>query len=1171
MRGDERRESDLGGSSDLCPPIGIPRTWIERRIEQTKPDLSLAAIERLDADRDTRLAEQTNQLGCEIEISYNTHTLRKAATLADLAESQVLELIESDFENGVAIEERADWLDIDGNPKTRVSGADWEVVLYERIDKASGIAIAFLDSAKQMQYPNQSIRFQPTSVRFKLFGKEQPRRPCSPKRLEEAYNTCVRSYEAALAADRRLTKSQNSRTRLVRKVEQELGSGRIETHTGTRGRLAAELGRQFSPLRLILHLLRMRSGHDRQAFSATVIHPPVDDHIIGTDGDVSDQSRSPDGNNLWIEVLGSVVTMVDPGARIELRKVRGEWVGPLKVLDGHGDGDRAKLEIQHPGRRFRPGEQLDGVRVPRFRLWAHQKAINRLRKGEVGGSWPDLVRTLCMPKDLDDLQSVAMPKHFFCDSDSERPSLNERQREAVAGALATKDVFCIQGPPGTGKTAVICELVQQLIGRGERVLLASTTHEAVNEVLQRIGSAKGVRAIRVTINETKATGVEQHLSSRIIEPFVSAVRQRTQFVGNPHEELEVLEGAIQLLEQQVDRERDATLARAESLDADSEKSRTESVLETDGEALKLSMHALQREVSTAEREIEDRSGERDGIESRLRVKEDGASLWGRVPANFGIGEIAVLRRLHVKSAQRVDELAKKRRGLWARWHREASTLASLEKSLSDAVNCARRASIDRDLTESKGAASRKACQSNPILRAEGAGQSANDKKAELEGRATRLTKFQALRCRFEELLDEGMANEADVRSLTRDVLSITNLIGCTTTGIAGSPELKDLEVDTLIIDEASRLTDSEFLIGAVRAKRWILVGDEQQLPPFVEQSDEHFIHALLALRHADQSGTRISSAVEELADWWHEDEEHHRFRIESVTDVASELEVSGDWTTIYRDVLRTKMPRIESTGENATRLLLRAIQTKFVHSLFERVVETCPPSKRVRLVEQRRMIAPIAEIVRGPIYGGDYETPSEVSTGILPFVTPTFRKPITFLDTSTQGERAREKKKGNGFINELEAAWVVAACRSIDSDLADLNVDPVTVSILAFYQAQATLIEERLETVVFSRLQVQNCSPIDRMQGKEADIVILSFCRATQRRQVSPKFGTWLQDTRRLNVACTRARRALIFVGQKKLLMRLNGEDRATKFFENLNHLFSTCPETMQEIVDFRR
>ncbi|HEX6820303.1 MAG TPA: AAA domain-containing protein [Ktedonobacterales bacterium] len=72
------------------------------------------------------------------------------------------------------------------------------------------------------------------------------------------------------------------------------------------------------------------------------------------------------------------------------------------------------------------------------------------------------------------------------------PILNPEQRRAVSQALSARDFLLIQGPPGTGKTSVVAEIARQCVARGERVLLAGFTNQAVDNVLRRL-AADGMR------------------------------------------------------------------------------------------------------------------------------------------------------------------------------------------------------------------------------------------------------------------------------------------------------------------------------------------------------------------------------------------------------------------------------------------------------------------------------------------------------------------------------------------------------------------------------------------------------------------------------------------------------------------------------------------------------
>lgn len=75
----------------------------------------------------------------------------------------------------------------------------------------------------------------------------------------------------------------------------------------------------------------------------------------------------------------------------------------------------------------------------------------------------------------------------------------QKQLEAVAKTLISKDLALIQGPPGTGKTTVIAEIIWQTLLRDPqaKLLITSQTNLAVDNALERIKGKKLVRPIRI--------------------------------------------------------------------------------------------------------------------------------------------------------------------------------------------------------------------------------------------------------------------------------------------------------------------------------------------------------------------------------------------------------------------------------------------------------------------------------------------------------------------------------------------------------------------------------------------------------------------------------------------------------------------------------------------------
>jgi serine/threonine protein kinase len=66
------------------------------------------------------------------------------------------------------------------------------------------------------------------------------------------------------------------------------------------------------------------------------------------------------------------------------------------------------------------------------------------------------------------------------------------------------------------------------------------------------------------------------------------------------------------------------------------------------------------------------------------------------------------------------------------------------------------------------------------------------------------------------------------------IVASSSVVAGTCLGFARVKGMLSAEFDVCIVDEASKATATELLVPLSRARRWILVGDPRQLPPFVE-------------------------------------------------------------------------------------------------------------------------------------------------------------------------------------------------------------------------------------------------------------------------------------------------------------------------------------------------
>lgn len=91
---------------------------------------------------------------------------------------------------------------------------------------------------------------------------------------------------------------------------------------------------------------------------------------------------------------------------------------------------------------------------------------------------------LCDASRLQALTSTAPA--FAPEAPAPGERFDEFQAECIAKAMSTPHFAVIQGPPGSGKTTVITSVIRRAVARGDRVLVVSPTHVAVDNVVEKL-------------------------------------------------------------------------------------------------------------------------------------------------------------------------------------------------------------------------------------------------------------------------------------------------------------------------------------------------------------------------------------------------------------------------------------------------------------------------------------------------------------------------------------------------------------------------------------------------------------------------------------------------------------------------------------------------------------
>ena len=188
--------------------------------------------------------------------------------------------------------------------------------------------------------------------------------------------------------------------------------------------------------------------------------------------------------------------------------------------------------------------------------------------------------------------------------------------------------------------------------------------------------------------------------------------------------------------------------------------------------------------------------------------------------------------------------------------------------------------------------------------------------------------------------------------------------------------------------------------------------------------------------------------------------------------------------------------------------------TKQLHiSLLERWMDE-HGDRSVMLRRQYRMHPSIMAHPSQAYYGGELLADPSLELRMDPFGE---EFPLLFVDTV--GSDALEKKVDHSFINVIEAEWIVTKLKAWRSS----GVDLATVGVITPYDGQRALLRERLSMASIEEVEVNS---IDGFQGREKDAILISSVRCNS----SGELG-FVDDRQRLNVALTRAKQQLIWVG----------------------------------------
>ena len=193
-------------------------------------------------------------------------------------------------------------------------------------------------------------------------------------------------------------------------------------------------------------------------------------------------------------------------------------------------------------------------------------------------------------------------------------------------------------------------------------------------------------------------------------------------------------------------------------------------------------------------------------------------------------------------------------------------------------------------------------------------------------------------------------------------------------------------------------------------------------------------------------------------------------------------------------------------------------------TMLERLIDA-HPERTTMLEVQHRMHEAIMSAGNAHFYKGRLQAHEAVAHATLEGV-----RPWLWVDTAGCGFEERRSEEGGSVSNRDEAAF------ALDRAVEWLQQHPaMTLGIVAPYAAQVELLRDLWhQRMVAGEVPAQakvTIHTVDGFQGQERDGMIVSMTRSNDRGEVG-----FLQESRRIHVAQTRAKHACMLVGDSATL-----------------------------------
>jgi predicted DNA helicase len=205
----------------------------------------------------------------------------------------------------------------------------------------------------------------------------------------------------------------------------------------------------------------------------------------------------------------------------------------------------------------------------------------------------------------------------------------------------------------------------------------------------------------------------------------------------------------------------------------------------------------------------------------------------------------------------------------------------------------------------------------------------------------------------------------------------------------------------------------------------------------------------------------------------------------------------------------------------------KAAQEGLSVTLLEKAVQRL---EQVNLLDtQYRMHHKIMGFSNTQFYHNQLQAAEAVADWQLQLSDGTPSPPMEFIDTAGCGFEEQINPESQSSYN-LEEYFVLR--QHLDNLLVILGQQDISIGIISPYREQVLKIQEAIvhDFDHFPDADIE-VNTIDAFQGQERDVIYISLVRSNDKGEIG-----FLKDTRRMNVAMTRAKKKLIIIGDSATL-----------------------------------